>query len=140
LYNDQMEEEKVIPAFEPIYNRHYISIDAQNRIVDIWSDGPNPDRDTTEAICINDKGNYQFRLAYSISFAEGSPVFVSEENPQIFTDDGIPLYIWNGKVAVMRTEEEIAADRTAIPEPPPSEMERLRADLDFVAAMQGVIL
>ncbi len=114
---------------DEFYNKHYIAIDAQNRITDVWSDGPNPDRDTTGAICINEQGGYQFRL-----FPDG------EENPALYAMDGIPLYKWDGAQAVRRTEEEVEADRAAIPEPPPSEMERLRADLDFVAAMQGVSL
>jgi len=54
--------------------------------------------------------------------------------------DGIPLYRWDGEVAIWRTEEEIAADRAAIPSPPPTAQEQLRADVDFLAAMQGVSL
>lgn len=111
------------------YNKHYITTDAQSRIVSGWSDGPHPDRDTSGAICINEQGGYQFRL-----FPRG------EENPPLYTMDGIPLYRWDGEAAIPRTEEEIAADRAAIPEPPPSPQEQLRADVDFLAAMQGVSL
>jgi len=111
------------------YNKHYITIDSQNRITAAWSDGPRPDLDTTGAICINYKGGYQFRL-----FPDG------EENPAIYTMDGISLYKWNGEQVVKRTEEEIAADRAAIPSPPPTAQEQLRADVDFLAAMQGVSL
>ena len=35
---------------------------------------------------------------------------------------------------------EIEADRAMIPPPPPSELEKLRADVDFIAVMQGVEL
>jgi len=94
-----------------------------------WSDGPHPERDTTDAICINDKGGYQFRL-----FPGG------EENPPLYTMDNIPLYRWDGDKAVRRPEEEIEADSASIPEPPPSAQEQLRADVDFLAAMQGVSL
>lgn len=69
------------PPLEPAYNRHYITTDAQSRITDGWSDGPHPDRDATGAICINEQGGYQFRL-----FPGG------EENPPLYTMDGIPLY------------------------------------------------
>ena len=34
--------------------------------------------------------------------------------------DGIPLYRWDGSAAVLRTEEELEADRAVIPEPKPS--------------------
>ena len=44
------------------YNKHYIKPDSSNRIIGCWSDGPHPDRDTTDAICISDKGGYQFRF------------------------------------------------------------------------------
>ena len=100
------------------YNKHYIKPDSSNRIIDCWSNGPHPDRDTTNAICISDKGGYQFRL-----FPDG------EENPSLYDADGIPLYKWDGQAVVKRTAEEIAADRAAIPAPPPSEMELLRQEV-----------
>ncbi len=109
--------------------RHYIAIDAQGRITSGWSDGPQRDRDTTGAVCINEAGGYQFRLHPG-----------GEENPALHTEDGIPLYRWDGERVVRRSEEEVQADRAALPAPAPSEQERLRADVDFLAAMQGVTL
>ena len=105
------------------YNKHYIKPDSSNRIIDCWSDGPHPGRDTTNAICISDKGGYQFRL-----FPDG------EENPSLYDADGIPLYKWDGQAVVKRTAEEIAADRAAIPAPPPSEMEQLRQEVARLSA------
>ena len=114
---------------EEFYNRHYITVRPNGAITDAWSDGPHPEKDTTDAICINEKGGYQFR------FTPGG-----EENPPIYTTDGIPLYKWDGSQIVPRTDEEIAAERAAIPPAPPSEQEQLRADVDFIAAMTGVEL
>jgi len=111
------------------YNKHYITIDVQNCITSGWSDGPRPDKDATGAVCINEQGGYQFRL-----FPGG------EENPSLHTMDGIPLYRWDGEKAVRRSKAEIEADRAAIPAPPPTVQEQLRADVDFLAAMQGVNL
>lgn len=88
------------------YNEHYITIDTQGRVVSGWSNGPHPERDIADAICINEKGGYQFRLSA-----------VGKENPPLHTMDGIPLYRWNGKQIIPRTEEEIAADRTAMSKP-----------------------
>lgn len=105
------------------YNKHYIKPDSSNRIIGCWSDGPHPDRDTTDAICISDKGGYQFRL-----FPDG------EENPSLYDADGIPLYKWDGQAVKPRTVEEIAADRAAIPAPPPSEMEQLRQEVARLSA------
>lgn len=132
-----MEEEMPVEEtadfeIEESYNKHYITVDSDSRIIDVWSDGPHRKKDTTNAICINDKGNYQFRL-----IIDGKQ---TEENPPIYTMDGIPLYKWDGEQIVRRTEEEIAIDRAAIPEPPPSTQEQLRADVDFIAAMTGVSL
>lgn len=111
------------------FNKHYIIVRPDGAIVDAWSDGPSYEKDTTNAICINDRGGYQFRF-----YAEG------EENPSIYTVDHIPLYRWNGQQVILRTEEEIEADRAAIPVPPPSVQEQLRADVDFIAVMTGVTL
>ena len=96
------------------YNRHYITTDSQGRITGGWSNGPLLDRDTTDAVCVNEEASYQFRLAP-----------VGEENSPLYTMDGIPLYRWYGEQIVPRTEEEIAADRAAVPKPPPSEKEDL---------------
>lgn len=96
------------------YNKHYIITDAQERLTDGWSDGPHPEKDTSNAICINEQGGYQFRL-----FPGG------EENPSMYTFDGIPLYKYNGQLVEERTEEEIAADRATIPLPPPTLQEDL---------------
>lgn len=38
----------------------------------------------------------------------------------LYTEDGIPRYRWEGEKAVLRTDEELEADRAAIPEPKPS--------------------
>ena len=44
----------------------------------------------------------------------------------IYTEDGIPRYKLEDGKPVERTEEEIEADRAALPEPEPSENEKLR--------------
>ena len=117
-------------SFE-FYNKHYVSVDDKNRIIDGWSDGPHPEKYTENAVCINDKGGYQFRL-----FPGG------EENPRLWTVDGIPLYKYVNETVQKRSREEVKADRALIPPPPPSPspMEQLRADVDFIAAMGGVEL
>ena len=85
---------------DEFYNKHYITVDDQNRITDGWSDGAHPEKDTEGATCINDNGGYQFRL-----FPEG------EENPDLWDMDGIPLYKYEGGQVLERTPEEIGADR-----------------------------
>lgn len=58
----------------------------------------------------------------------------------LYTVDGIPRYKLAEGKSVERTEEEIAADIAALPSPPPTEQEQIRADIDFIAAMTGVQL
>lgn len=57
----------------------------------------------------------------------------------LYTEDGVPRYKLQGGQAVERTEAEIAADRAAIVQPV-TPLEQMRADIDFIAAMQGVSL
>ena len=38
----------------------------------------------------------------------------------LYTMDGIPRYRWDGTQAALRTEEELEADRAALPAPPPT--------------------
>lgn len=111
------------------YNRHYITTGPGGLITGGWSDGPHRDRDITEAVCINEQGGYQFQLWPG-----------GEKNPPLRTMDGIPLYRWDGEQVVARPKEEIEADRAAVPQPPPTLQEQLRADVDFLAALQGVTL
>ena len=115
---------------EQFYNKHYIKIDSSNRVVEGWSDGPHRDKDTTDAICINDKGGYQFRI-------NGG-----EENPALFDWNGmIHLYKYEGGEVVKRTEEEIEADRAAIPvpEPVPSPADQIAELQAQLKAQQAVI-
>ena len=84
--------------FEPFYNQHFIETDASGNIIRGWSDAFAPA--TENAICINEQGGYQFRL-----WPEG------EENPNLFTMDGIPLYKWDGQQVIARDEVEIEAER-----------------------------
>ena len=44
----------------------------------------------------------------------------------LYTMDGIPRYRWDGSAAALRTEEEMEADRVAIPEPKPSKTAEAR--------------
>lgn len=114
---------------EEFYNKHYIITRPDDVIINAWSDGPHPEKDISTAICINERGRYQLR------FYSGG-----EENPPIYDIDGVPLYKWDGFQVIRRPDEEIEAERAAIPASPPSTQEQLRADVDFIAAMTGVML
>ena len=49
----------------------------------------------------------------------------------LYTEDGITRYHWDGEKAVLRSDEELEADRSAIPEPePPTDLEARVAALE----------
>ena len=105
------EQPEIVEELQEFYNKHYITVDERGRVVDGWSDGAHPDQDSSEAVCINEQGGYQFRLAPD-----------GEENPTLYDWDGmIPLYRWDGAEVVQRTAEEIEADRAAAPTLSPAE-------------------
>ena len=110
------------------HNRHYISVDEQNRIVSGFSNAFRLPSETD--ICINEKGGYQFRL-----FPNG------EENPALFEEHGIPLYKYNGAV-VERSAQEIVADLAAIPDPEelPSQLDMIEAQAVYTAIMTDTLL
>lgn len=57
----------------------------------------------------------------------------------LYTNDGIPRYKLEKGEVVERSPEEIAADLAGLVEPV-TPLEQLRADVDFLAALQGVVL
>lgn len=130
------------------YNKHYVTVDDQGRVTDGWSDGPFPDKDRSNAVCINAQGGYQFRLT-----PEG------EENPALYTREGIPLYkLVDGQhpqgarpsrmeaelptagQLEARSEAELSADRAALPAPGPTAQDRLEAQVAYTAIMTDTML
>lgn len=114
------------------YNKHYLKTREDGCITDAFSDGPLYGNSTDGYICFNDKGGYQLRL-----IIDGEP---TEENPPLCTIDGIPLYHWDGEKISKRQDEDIQAEIAALPEPGPSPLEQLRADVEFLAVMTGTDL
>lgn len=67
----------------------------------------------------------------------------------LYTMDGVPRYRWDGSAAVLRTDEEMEADRAAIPDPKPSktvearltapeaEAEQAKADREALSILLG---
>lgn len=57
----------------------------------------------------------------------------------LYTDEGVPRYKLTDGAIVERTQEELEADLAGLVEPV-TPLEQLRADVDFLAALQGVVL
>ena len=86
----------------------YIQTDAEGRIVRCEGGYTTP-ADLTGWIEIDEGTGDKYNLCQSHYFDGG-----------LYTMDGGPRYRWDGSAAVLRTEEEMEADRAAIPEPKPS--------------------
>ena len=119
---------EVISVEEITLSSVYIQVDEFGRITRCDGGYTTPS-DLTRWVKIDEGTGDRYNLCQSHYFDGG-----------LYTDDGIPLYRWDGTQVVRRTEEEIEADRAMVPAPEPSEAERVRADLDYLAALQGVIL
>lgn len=123
---DIIPEEPEIETAPPEPYHVYVQTDGKSRILAVNSSAFVPAEWGTEIDsgfgdkCHHAQGNY---------FTDG-----------LYTEDGIPRYKLVDGQAVERTEEEIAADRAAIPAPPPTVQEQLRADVDFLAAMANIEL
>ena len=113
--------------FETPKSKVYIQTDTEGRILRCEGGYTTPS-DLTDWIEIDEGTGDKYNLCQSHYFDGG-----------LYTMDGIPRYRWDGSAAVLRTEEELEADREARPAPEPTEQEQLRADVDFLLAMGGVL-
>ena len=94
--------------FETPKSKVYIQTDTEGRILRCEGGYTTP-ADLTGWIEIDEGTGDKYNLCQSHYFDGG-----------LYTMDGIPHYRWDGSAAVLRTEEELEADRAAIPEPKPS--------------------
>ena len=95
--------------FEMPKSHVYIKTDEQNRIVRCEGEYSLPS-DLSGWSLIDEGAPCDKRnLAQSMYFDGG-----------LYTMDGIPRYRWDGSMAVLRTDEELEADRAAIQDPKPS--------------------
>ena len=92
-------------------SRVYILLDAQNRITRIEGEYSLP-ADLTGWVLIEEGAPCdRLNLAQS-HYLDG----------RLHNHDGIPRYKYEGGACVLRSEEEIAADRNALPKPQPSQL------------------
>ena len=111
-----------------IKSKVYVMADGQGRIIRCEGGYTTP-ADLTGCTEIDEGTGDRYNLCQSHYFGGG-----------LYTIDGIPRYKLEEGRPVERTEEEIAADRAALPAPPPTAEEQLRADVDYIAIMTGVSL
>lgn len=126
---DTLSEQDNMSESLEFYNKHYIKIREDGAVVDGWSNDLDPNKDTSDAICINDKAGYQFRLVFHEPKTEtyidmnGNEIqgktqiveTLSEENPLLYDWQRIPIYKYVDGEIVKRTDDEIEEDRKNLP-------------------------
>lgn len=113
-----------------IKGKVYIQTDAEGRILRCEGGYTTP-ADLTGWAYIDEGTGDRYNLAQSHYFEGG-----------LYTMDGIPRYKWDGAAAVERTEEEIEADRAALPKPEdtPTQLDRVEAQATYTAMMTDTLL
>ena len=85
--------------------------------------------DLSEWVYLDEGYGDRYNLCQS-HFAEGG----------LYTTDGFPRYKLVSGALVLRSEDELAADRAARPEPAPSQLDRLEAQTTYTALMTDTLL
>lgn len=123
--------------FEMPKSHVYIRTDEHGRIIRCEGGYTTPP-DLTDWTEIDEGTGDRYNLCQSHYFDGG-----------LYTMDGIPRYRWGGSAAVLRTYEELEADRAEIPEPKPSktvearltaleaEAEKAKADREALNILLG---
>ena len=112
---------------ESYISKVYVLADGRGRILRCEGGYTMSNIDDLDAWTLIDEGiGDRYNLCQSHYFEGG-----------LYTDDGIPRYKLEDGQAVERTTEEIEADRAALPEPEPTENEKLRRR---VAELENQIL
>lgn len=96
----------------------YIQTDADGRILRCDGGYTTP-ADLSGWLEIDDGNGDRYNLCQSNYFDGG-----------LYTIDGIPRYRWDGSKAILRTEEELEAERAAQPKPQPTTIEARVAALE----------
>ena len=114
--------------FEMPKSRVYILLDEKERIVRIEGEYSLPS-DLTGWVQIDEGYGDRFSLAQS-HYLDGG----------LYTHQGVPRYKYDGGACVLRSEEEIAADRDALPKPQPSQLDRVEAQSTYTAMMTDTMM
>lgn len=109
-------------------SRVYILLDAQNRITRIEGEYSLP-ADLTGWVQIDEGYGDKYSLAQS-HYLDGG----------LYTMQGIPRYKYEDGACVLRSEEELAADRAALPKPQPSQLDRVEAQATYTAMMTDTMM
>ncbi len=109
-------------------SRVYILTDTENRVIRLEGEYSLP-TDLINWIKIDEGYGDRFSLAQTHYLDES-----------IITTEGLYRYkLENGKI-VKRAEEELAIDKSAIPEPAPTQLDRVEAQVTYTAMITDTLL
>lgn len=107
----------------------YVLLDAQNRITRIEGEYSLP-ADLTGWVLIEEGASCdRLNLAQS-HYLDGG----------LYTMQGIPRYKYEDGACVLRSEDEVEADRAALPKPQPSQLDRVEAQATYTAMMTDTMM
>ena len=104
--------------FETLKSKVYIQTDTAGRIIRCEGGYTTP-KDLTGWTYIDEGNGDRYNLCQSHYFDGG-----------LYTMDGLPRYRWDGSKAILRSEEELEADRAELPNPEPTNLEARVAALE----------
>ena len=58
----------------------------------------------------------------------------------LYTQDGLPRYKYENNTVTLRTEAELSTDRASIPEPAPTQLDRVEAQVTYTAMVTDTLL
>ena len=114
--------------FEMPKSRVYILLDEKERIVRVEGEYSLPG-DLTGWVQIDEGYGDRYSLAQS-HYLDGG----------LYTMQGIPRYKYEGGACVLRSDAEMAADRDVLPEPQPSQLDRVEAQVTYTAMMTDTMM
>lgn len=109
-------------------SRVFILLDEKERIVRIEGEYSLPG-DLTGWVQIDEGYGDRYSLAQS-HYLDGG----------LYTMQGIPRYKYEDGACVLRSDEELAADRAALPKPQPSQLDRVEAQVTYTAMMTDTMM
>ncbi|MGE4213656.1 MAG: hypothetical protein AB7E42_02610 [Anaerotignaceae bacterium] len=110
---------------EEFYNKHYVRLDTDGRIIKGFSDAF--EQPIEGDICINEQGGRHFEMFGVV-------------NPPLMNMQGIYIYKYIDEVVMERTPEEIQADISNLPQSELSDKQKLETAEDTIEVLLTQIL
>ena len=105
----------------------YIKTDSAGNITDVNSNIFLSD--LTDWIEIDEGTGDRYNLCQSHYFDGG-----------LYTQDGLPRYKYENNTVILRTEAELSTDRANIPEPAPTQLDKIEAQVTYTAMATDTLL